>query len=411
MNISYFINKFYSCSKKNIENCENREKRLSLIIQLIGDLNEAEFSYSIRGLARALNISRKLVAKAINIVLFPFLSILSNISKETRGRKLYEFHHPKIIKDLHEICKFVENADSGMQNDIIYIDYTLSDMKEKLINEYNYLREEAPCEHTISRILKEYFGYKLTKIKKSKVLKKIPETDAIFAHVKLRLLAVELSGDDTIAWSIDDKAKKPLGNFSENGKSYANKKANDHDTNYEKVITSFGILNLKTNKTYVYCTDNNSTAEFKVDCIEERLNEELKTNPNIKKLMLFLDNGPENSSARSLWIYKLIETAKKYNITIELVYYPPYHSKYNKIEHYWGVLQRKWSKEIIKTEKKLIEVINHTKWHNIKSEGYFRDKKYEKGIKIDKEILDVLKEKHISHGSTKLKKWSVIITP
>ena len=42
-------------------------------------------------------------------------------------------------------------------------------MKEKLINEYNYLREEAPCEHTISRILKEYFGYKLTKIKKSKV--------------------------------------------------------------------------------------------------------------------------------------------------------------------------------------------------------------------------------------------------
>ena len=148
-----------------------------------------------------------------------------------------------------------------------------------------------------------------------------------------------------------------------------------------------------------------------MDCIEERLNEELKTNPNIKKLMLFLDNGPENSSARSLWIYKLIETAKKYNITIELVYYPPYHSKYNKIEHYWGVLQRKWSKEIIKTEKKLIEVINQTKWHNIKSEGYFRDKKYEKGIKIDKEILDELKEKHISHGSTKLKKWSVIITP
>ena len=52
--------------------------------------------------------------------------------------------------------------------------------------------------------------------------------------------------------------------------------------------------------------------------------------------MLFLENGPENSSARSLWIYKLIETAKKYKITIELVYYPPYHSKYNKIEHYWG---------------------------------------------------------------------------
>ena len=74
-----------------------------------------------------------------------------------------------------------------------------------------------------------------------------------------------------------------------------------------------------------------------------------------------------------------------------------------------GVLQRKWSKEIIKTEKKLIEAINQTKWHNIKSEGYFRDKKYEKGIKIDKEILDELKEKHISHGSTKLKNGVLLL--
>ena len=119
------------------------------------------------------------------------------------------------------------------------------------------------------------------------------------------------------------------------------KEANDHDTKYSEIVTPFGILDLKTNQTYVYCTYNNSTAEFKVDCMEERLKEELSKNPNIKKLMLFLDNGPENSSSRSLWIYKLVELAKKYNIIIELVYYPPYHSKYNKIEHYWGVLQRK----------------------------------------------------------------------
>lgn len=411
MNISQITKDFYSCSIENIKNCKNRDQKLNLIIQLVGDLLKAGFSFSIRGIARALDISRKLAAKAIAIVFFPFLLVLLKVTKETRGRKLYEYHHPQVIKQLYEICKFVENADSSLQTDIIYIDYTLAEMKEKLINEYNYSQEEAPCEHTISRILKEYFGYKLTKIKKSKVLKKVPETDAIFAHVKLRLLALELSGNDTIAWSIDDKAKKKLGNIAENGKSYANKNADDHDTSYEKIVTPFGILNLKTNKTYIYCTDNNSTAEFKADCIEERLKEELNENPNIKKLMLFLDNGPENSSSRGLWIYKLIEIAKKYNITIELVYYPPYHSKYNKIEHYWGVLQRKWGKEIIKTDKKLIEVINHTKWHNIKSKGYFCTKEYEKGIKIDKEILAELKEKHISHNNEKLKKWSVIITP
>lgn len=411
MNISQIVKKYYSCSKEKIKNCKNREEKLDLIITLIGDLIDAVAKITVRGIAKVLGISRKLVAKAITIIAYPFMMVLLKSISETRGRKLFEYHHPEIIKQLHEICKFVENADSSLQDEIIYVDYTLSEMKEQLITKYGYTEEDAPCEHTISRILKEYFGYKLTKIKKSRVLKKIPETDEIFSHVKLRLLALELSGDDTIGWSIDDKAKKKLGNISENGKSLAKKEADDHDTNYNKIVTPFGILNLKTNKSYVYCTENNSTAEYKVDCIEHRLKAELEDNPNIKKLMLFLDNGPENASSRSLWIYNLVELAKKYNITIELVYYPPYHSKYNKIEHYWGVLQRKWSKELIKSDQKLIEVINHTKWHGIKSEGYISSKAYEKGKKIDKKIMVEIKEKYISHYSNKLKKWSVIITP
>lgn len=411
MNISQIVTKYHSCSKENIRNCKNRNEKLNLIITLIGDLINTGIKITIRGVAKALEISRKLVAKAITIITYPFMLLLLKSINETRGRKLFEHHHPEIIEQLHEICKFVENADSGLQDEIIYIDYTLSEMKDQLKNRYGYTKETAPCEHTISRILKEYFGYKLTKIKKSKVLKKIPETDEIFNHVKLKLLALELSGDDTIGWSIDDKAKKKLGNISENGKSLAKKEADDHDTKYSKIVTPFGILNLKTNKAYVYCTENNSTAEYKVDCIEHRLKAELEDNPNIKKLMLFLDNGPENSSSRSLWIYNLVELAKKYNITIELVYYPPYHSKYNKIEHYWGVLQRKWSKELIKSDQKLIEVINRTKWHGINSKGYISSKLYEKGKKIDDKIMIEIKDKYISHYNEKLKKWSVIITP
>lgn len=65
--------------------------------------------------------------------------------------------------------------------------------------------------------------------------------------------------------------------------------------------------------------------------------------------MLFLDNGPENSSRRKLWMKRIIELTMKYGIPIKLVYYPPYHSKYNLIEHYWGVLQRSWSGLILDT--------------------------------------------------------------
>ena len=68
---------------------------------------------------------------------------------------------------------------------------------------------------------------------------------------------------------------------------------------------------MKTNETFVTCTTYNSTAEFKVDCIEKYVIKKNKKQ-KLKKLMIFLDNGPENSSRRKLWLKKLVY--KKYNL-------------------------------------------------------------------------------------------------
>ena len=68
---------------------------------------------------------------------------------------------------------------------------------------------------------------------------------------------------------------------------------------------------MKTNETFVTCTTYNSTTEFKVDCIEKYVIKKNKKQ-KLKKLMIFLDNGPENSSRRKLWLKKLVY--KKYNL-------------------------------------------------------------------------------------------------
>lgn len=94
-----------------------------------------------------------------------------------------------------------------------------------------------------------------------------------------------------------------------------------------------------------------------MDCIEEYLKLKIQKQ-NIKRLIIFLDNGPENNSRRTTWIKKLVELAVKHHITIELVYYPPYHSKYNMIERYWARLQLSWNGLIIDTVEKLMNVIN-----------------------------------------------------
>ena len=41
---------------------------------------------------------------------------------------------------------------------------------------------------------------------------------------------------------------------------------------------------------------------------------------------------------------------RQQRLTIELAYYPPYHSKYNPIERCWGVLEVYWNGELLDSE-------------------------------------------------------------
>ena len=72
------------------------------------------------------------------------------------------------------------------------------------------------------------------------------------------------------------KQLKKLGTLSDNGYSWMNIKALDYDTISEYSIKPFGILDLKTNETFVTCTSYNSTAEFKIKCIERYVIEKSK---------------------------------------------------------------------------------------------------------------------------------------
>ena len=76
--------------------------------------------------------------------------------------------------------------------------------------------------------------------------------------------------------------------------------------------------------------------------------------PRIRRLLLDLDNGPENHSHRSQFIYRLVPWAQATQLTLELVYYPPYHSKYNPIERCWGVLEVYWNGELLDSEEAVL---------------------------------------------------------
>lgn len=62
--------------------------------------------------------------------------------------------------------------------------------------------------------------------------------------------------------------------------------------------------------------------------------------PNVKTMMLGLDNGPEVSNSSRQFMKRLIEFANRYEIIIELDYCPPYRIKYNIIERLPNVILR-----------------------------------------------------------------------
>jgi len=71
-------------------------------------------------------------------------------------------------------------------------------------------------------------------------------------------------------------------------------------------------------------------------------------------LQIDLDNGPEQASNRTQFIKRLLEFADRNGLVIELVYYPPYHSKYNSVERCWGILQQHWNGAILNSREAVL---------------------------------------------------------
>jgi len=72
----------------------------------------------------------------------------------------------------------------------------------------------------------------------------------------------------------------------------------------------------------------------------------------ITSLQIDLDNGPELESGRTQFIKRMVDWSDKIQLPIELVYYPPpsqqaQHSKYNPVEHCWGITSIVWSETTI----------------------------------------------------------------
>lgn len=92
-----------------------------------------------------------------------------------------------------------------------------------------------------------------------------------------------------------------------------------------------------------------------------------------------------------------------------MVYYPPYCSKYNKIERVWARIQIEWRKITIESSEILLACLNNIIWIDKKINEFLSLKEYKKAIKVSDYELETKINPHIIRDK-ELEKWSLVIT-
>jgi hypothetical protein len=211
--------------------------------------------------------------------------------------------------------------------------------------------------------------------------------------------------------SIDSKAKVKIGNLSRGGKArmLEAKAADDHDTEWQSVLVPFGILNTHNDQLSIYLGQSAETSDFIVDCLAAWWHDNQLDYPNLEEWVIDLDGGSATRSDRTQFIKRMVELSHTIKLKIRLIYYPPYHSKYNPIERCWAALENYWNGAILDSVEAAVQWASNMTWNGLKPIVHRVEATYEKGIKVLPEALE--QYQLFWQRSETLPKWDITIVP
>ena len=219
------------------------------------------------------------------------------------------------------------------------------------------------------------------------------------------------SDPEAIRISVDTKATINVGPYSRGGRSRGLQavKAADHDMLPKEKMVPGGILEPASGKAFLFFTASNKTSDFVADGInlwsaanQERLSA-------VKRIVINMDNGPECSGHRSQFLQRMVDFADRENKEVRLIYYPPYHSKYNAIERYWGGLERSWNGYLLACVETILRRAECFIWRSARATVTLMEGLYNKGISLSSK-----KKKELEHRlqrSADLPWWDITIHP
>ncbi len=130
---------------------------------------------------------------------------------------------------------------------------------------------------------------------------------------------------------------------------------------------------------------------------------------SIRRLVIYLDNGPNCSGTRTQFLKRMVEFADWSGLEIRLVYYPPYHSKYNPVERCWSSLERKWGGALLTCLEVILGYARRMTWKGQSPTVDHLAGEYRDGVRLTKTQMKPIEAR--LERSKSLPKYDITIRP
>jgi hypothetical protein len=210
--------------------------------------------------------------------------------------------------------------------------------------------------------------------------------------------------------SIDCKATVNIGPFSRGGQSRGDNKASDHDLGCKEKYIPCGIVDEDTGQLSVTFGSSFKTSDFIVDTLAAWWQGLTAAEQGvIDRVQIKMDNGSESSGVRTQFLHRMVQFVDQIGKPIQLLYFPPYHSKYNPIERCWGILEQHWNgTQLINVDTMLAWAQSMT-WKGLHPLVTLSRMVYQKGVALSKAAMRAVEVR--LERDPLLPKWDIMIRP
>lgn len=216
---------------------------------------------------------------------------------------------------------------------------------------------------------------------------------------------------ESLRISMDTKATVHVGEYSRGGRSRGLRavEAWDHDMRPKEKLVPGGILEPVAGRSFLFFGTSNKTSDFLVDGLFLWWEERKQEFTGLKQLVINMDNGPECNGHRSQFLLRMVEFADTTGLAVRIIYYPPYHSKYNSIERYWAGLEKSWNGYLLDSVDTVLNRASSFCWKGLSTAVSLLDAFYEKGVKLCIKERGELEQR--LHRAPELPWWDITIRP